>query len=458
MDVDSIELGADYYEVIDESLAECGVLLAIIGQNWLNASDEHGRRIDNPDDLVRHEISTALKEGITVIPILVDGAKVPRSIDLPAELSPLVRRNALAIRHERFHADTRRLIKSIQQILNTLEEKLKRAESEHESTQALLKKTYETLTREGDRLFSLGEYHRALREFEQAEALKTNNSYAEDRIKECKIIIANLAETEPRGGIRKLSRNRLLVKTLQTSARRILISGLFLGLLALSLLLVKDWLSSDSRLASVDAELSSDNLVIAPGDSVLLRWSTNNATTVRIDPDIGAVFLRGAKKTAPQSTTTYKLIATGNTTVTDSVVITVIDAKGVREEAGSVSAVRERIDNLLETARVHFELNSANLTYASRDLLDLIAEVLNEWEDVLVEVQGHTDNSGSIAINNTLSQLRAEAVRDYLISRGVSASRITARGYGPRQPIATNTTREGRILNRRIAFVILEAR
>lgn len=129
MDVDSIELGLDFFEAIEDTLKSCNVFLAIIGRDWLETSDEHGRRIDNPDDLVRHEISTALKRNIRVIPILVDNASIPSSRDLPDELTPLVRRNAFAIRHESFHTDVERLIKAVQSVIKKEEER-KRAKTE----------------------------------------------------------------------------------------------------------------------------------------------------------------------------------------------------------------------------------------------------------------------------------------------------------------------------------------
>src|SRR5437762_1624882 len=75
MDVYTIELGVDFVEEIDRSLAACKVLLAIIGPNWLTAADKEGyRRLDDPEDMVRLEIETALARDVRVIPILVEGA------------------------------------------------------------------------------------------------------------------------------------------------------------------------------------------------------------------------------------------------------------------------------------------------------------------------------------------------------------------------------------------------
>jgi hypothetical protein len=80
------------------------VLLAVIGRKWLSAQDDEGkRRLDNPDDFVRIEIATALRRNIRVIPILLDGATVPKANELPEELKELALRNGLDVRHASFH-------------------------------------------------------------------------------------------------------------------------------------------------------------------------------------------------------------------------------------------------------------------------------------------------------------------------------------------------------------------
>jgi hypothetical protein len=91
MDIDAIALGEDFVEVIENTVAKCDVLIAVIGNNWLISKDDQGnRRLDNPEDFVRMEIGTALKRNIRVIPVLVDGAEMPRSTDLPEDLKRLV--------------------------------------------------------------------------------------------------------------------------------------------------------------------------------------------------------------------------------------------------------------------------------------------------------------------------------------------------------------------------------
>jgi hypothetical protein len=111
MDVDSISLGTNFVKVLGEEIAKCDALLAIIGPGWLDARDEKGNRcLENPDDFVRIEIETALKRGIPVIPILLEGTRVPKADQLPDDLKELALRNGLDVRHASFPEDMERLI------------------------------------------------------------------------------------------------------------------------------------------------------------------------------------------------------------------------------------------------------------------------------------------------------------------------------------------------------------
>jgi hypothetical protein len=111
-DIDSIQLGDDFVEVITRAVGSCDVLLALIGDEWLTVTDEHGRRrLDDPDDFVRLEIEAALGRNIRVIPILVGAARMPRADELPDSLAKLVRRQALELHPARFDFDTGRLLK-----------------------------------------------------------------------------------------------------------------------------------------------------------------------------------------------------------------------------------------------------------------------------------------------------------------------------------------------------------
>ena len=99
---------------------------------------------------------------------------------------------------------------------------------------------------------------------------------------------------------------------------------------------------------------------------------------------------------------------------------------------------------------VHFEFDRAELTAEARAIMDEVVAILTNNPHVRVEALGHTDSIGSNAYNQRLSEDRANAVKTYLESRGISSSRISASGFGESSPIAPNDTKEGRARNRRV--------
>jgi hypothetical protein len=121
LDVDNIAPGLDFVRVLNERVAECDIVLAVIGKGWLDSRDAAGnRRLEDTGDFVRIEITSALNQGKRVIPVLVGDAQMPHPEDLPEALRPLTRRNAVRLTHERFRADTQDLIKAIQQGLSEI--------------------------------------------------------------------------------------------------------------------------------------------------------------------------------------------------------------------------------------------------------------------------------------------------------------------------------------------------
>ncbi len=102
-----------------------------------------------------------------------------------------------------------------------------------------------------------------------------------------------------------------------------------------------------------------------------------------------------------------------------------------------------------------FATNSSTLNSASRSSLDKFATSLKNNPDTDVRIYGHTDSTGSDAINNPLSQRRAESVYNYIVSKGVSGARMGAEGFGSTQPVADNNTLAGRAENRRVEVYIL---
>ena len=122
MDIDTIRPGVDFVEVINDAVGSCEVLVAVIGKQWLTVQDENGnRRLDDPEDFTRLEITAALDRNIRVIPALVGDAKMPKA-NLPEELVKFTRRQAIEISNLRFHDDVTRLIRVVEEVIGKQEE------------------------------------------------------------------------------------------------------------------------------------------------------------------------------------------------------------------------------------------------------------------------------------------------------------------------------------------------
>ena len=114
MDVAAIEPGRDFRKAIDQSVADCSVLLAVMGREWLSAHDLSGqRRLDDPNDFVRIELASALRRDIPVVPVLVRGAKMPLAEELSEDLRELAFRNAVELTHARWKYDVQVLLTAL---------------------------------------------------------------------------------------------------------------------------------------------------------------------------------------------------------------------------------------------------------------------------------------------------------------------------------------------------------
>jgi hypothetical protein len=149
MDTD-IPPGADFVNVITETARKCKILIVIIGDKWLSISDSKGnRRLDNHDDFVRLEIATALKHKALVVPVLIDGVKMPQEEELPNNIAALARRNAFTLNHIRFAIEielfTRSLETALPELLHNVEISSKRAIAEKRIQEAFNSLEYESL-------------------------------------------------------------------------------------------------------------------------------------------------------------------------------------------------------------------------------------------------------------------------------------------------------------------------
>jgi hypothetical protein len=119
-DLDSMEPGADFVEVIEETVARCDALLAVIGRDWLATREGGERRLDDPEDWVRLEIANALERRIRVVPVLVQRAPMPSAADLPEDLRVLARRHAVELSESAWAAQVNELLDGLERAVPRL--------------------------------------------------------------------------------------------------------------------------------------------------------------------------------------------------------------------------------------------------------------------------------------------------------------------------------------------------
>ncbi len=134
------------------------------------------------------------------------------------------------------------------------------------------------------------------------------------------------------------------------------------------------------------------------------------------------------------------------------------ETPSVKEEIPIAKASMPLYDILMKDGKIitndiHFDYDNATIRPSSMAIIRSIAEMMEEHPDVRLSVEGHTDSSGSSSYNQKLSNVRAIAVRDALVSLKVDPSRLSAKGFGEDQPISSNKTESGKALNRRVEFV-----
>jgi outer membrane protein OmpA-like peptidoglycan-associated protein len=133
------------------------------------------------------------------------------------------------------------------------------------------------------------------------------------------------------------------------------------------------------------------------------------------------------------------------------------DEDGCPEEGPTAPSVKITDTQILISSKIYFEFNKAVIEAVSFPILDAVAAAMSQNPQIkVVRVEGHTDNEGTEEYNLELSKARAKAVADYLIGKSVPAERLTSEGYGYTRPKASNTSEEGRAINRRVEFTIVE--
>lgn len=172
--------------------------------------------------------------------------------------------------------------------------------------------------------------------------------------------------------------------------------------------------------------------------------------TVKTNPETGkysAVLLKGEK---------YEILAVEQGFYPVSELIDLTELASYQELEKNLQLARVKVGQVIRLNNIFFEFSKAELMVESYRELDRLITMLNDNPSMKIEISGHTDAVGSVESNLTLSQNRANSVVEYIKSKGINSSRLVPKGYGKSKPVADNETEEGRALNRRVEFKILQ--
>jgi peptidoglycan-associated lipoprotein len=192
----------------------------------------------------------------------------------------------------------------------------------------------------------------------------------------------------------------------------------------------------------------------------LLTWESQNASEVRISPNIGSVDLSGRIKFFPDETTTYSVIAQGpggSTTRSVTVDVNVVGQGGISEENVTGLTLREQFSRFVKP--VFFAFDSADLSQEAKLVLDENIRWLSRLENNRIPfiLEGHADERGSEEYNLALGDMRAQVVKGYLVANGVDLSRIQTLSLGEERPFDTGKSEEAYARNRRTHFMMSES-
>jgi peptidoglycan-associated lipoprotein len=196
--------------------------------------------------------------------------------------------------------------------------------------------------------------------------------------------------------------------------------------------------------------LQASPTAINKGDASTLSWNSTDATQLSIAPEVGAVTAQGSTKVTPSDSTTYTITATGpggSTTATASVT--------VNAPAPPVQAEQPSIDELFrkEVRDAYFDYDKADLRADTRTGLSKTADFLKSNPQIKVTIEGHCDERGSTEYNLGLGDRRASAVKQYLVSLGIPAERLSTVSYGKEKPFCMESNEACWQQNRRGHFV-----
>jgi len=176
---------------------------------------------------------------------------------------------------------------------------------------------------------------------------------------------------------------------------------------------------------------------ISSGQSVTLRWSATNATSVSVTPEVGSVAAEGATDVTPAASTTYTATAIGpggSANASARVTVTLPAPAAATPRQPSLEELFTK-----EVQDAFFDYDKASIRDDARSALAKTAEFLRSYPQVAIMIEGHCDERGSTEYNVALGDRRSDAAKDFLVSQGVAADRIQTVSYGKERPFCTQS-------------------
>jgi len=184
-----------------------------------------------------------------------------------------------------------------------------------------------------------------------------------------------------------------------------------------------------------------------PANQITTKAMVNNNQRLFNNKITGSILGRIINKPEPVEEVKTEEVETEETEKKEGLVDEAVDFS-------KATAANFKKGERIELKNVQFDSGSARLRASSSTDLDKLVKIMNDNKDIKIEIGGHTDATGSLVLNNTLSGNRARSVLQYLVQKGIAANRLSSKGYGPSQAVADNTTAEGRQKNRRVEIKI----
>jgi peptidoglycan-associated lipoprotein len=203
--------------------------------------------------------------------------------------------------------------------------------------------------------------------------------------------------------------------------------------------------------AKPTVSISTDRTSINKGESAKLSWTTTDAASVSISPEVGAVTPQGTTTVTPADSTTYAITATGPGGSSDANVRITVNAPAPVAETPKGPSFEELF--MQEVRDAYFDLDKADIRPDARQALEKTASFLKGYPNAHVTIEGHCDERGSTEYNLALGDRRANAVKQYLVNLGIPAANLNVVSFGKEKPFCSESNETCWQQNRRGHFV-----